>query len=142
MRDIKEYIVEAAKSDIVMSTSVFAKFMSYNKYDDDKLMELLDTWYKEYAHVMVTKCKSGAYQTSFDIRVIFSKKDGGIIFKGVNKKTVTEFLLQLDSRFDSMEYNQDFGHLNVELTRDGLSEMFRNKDYWNLVEDFCNKHNL
>ena len=145
MKNIKEFITEAYKSDVIMTTSVFAKFLPYHNYkesDNSRILDILNDWYASYAHVMVTKCKSGAYQKPFDIRIVYSKKDGGIIFKGINKKTVIEFLLQLDSRFDSMDYDPKFSSLEVEITRDGLEEMFKDKDYWDVVEDFCDKHNL
>lgn len=140
MKNIKEFITEAYKSDVVMSPEVFARFTTAT-YDEAFLKETLEKWYTSYAYVMVTKCKSGAYQTPFDIRINYSSKEG-VIFKGINKKTVQEFLYQLDARFDSMEYDPEFSHLNFELTREGLMLMFRNNALSSEVKAFCNKNNL
>ena len=140
MKDLKEYITEAAKSDVVMSPAVLAYFAT-TTYDEALLKDVLEKWYSSYAHVMVTKCKSGAYQTPFDIRINYSSKEG-VIFKGINKKTVKEFLYQLDARFDSMEYDPEFSHLNFELTREGLMLMFRNNPLSSEVKSFCDKNNL
>ena len=140
MKNLKEYITEAAKGDIVMSVDVLARFATV-LYDEQFLKDVLEKWYSSYAYVMVNKCKSGAIQTPFDIRINFSSKDG-IIFKGINKKTVNEFLYQLDARFDSMEYDPEFSHLNFELTREGLMLMFRNNTLSSEVQKFCDKHNL
>lgn len=141
MKSIKEYITEAAKSDIVMSPEVLSKFFLRSKFDDAQLWDMLDSWYKEYAHTMVSGCRYSARSVSFDLRVNYSKKDG-IIFKGVNKKTVQEFLIQLDTVFDKMQFNQDFRHWGAKLTEDGLMLMFRNNTLSSEVKDFCNKHNL
>ena len=140
MKDLKEYITEAAKGDVVMSPAVLAYFAT-TTYDEALLKDVLEKWYSSYAHVMVTKCKSGAYQTPFDIRINYSSKEG-VIFKGINKKTVKEFLYQLDARFDSMEYDPEFSHLNFELTREGLMLMFRNNPLSSEVKSFCDKNNL
>lgn len=140
MKDLKEYITEAAKSDVVMTPKVLAYFATAT-YDEALLKDVLEKWYSSYAHVMVTKCKSGAYQTPFDIRINYSSKEG-VIFKGINKKTVQEFLYQLDARFDSMEYDPEFSHLNFELTRDGLMLMFRNNTLSSEVKKFCDKNDL
>ena len=141
MKSIKEYITEAAKSDVVMSLAVLKEFLSGVNYDDKQLMEILEKWYSSYAYVMVNKCKSGAIKTPFDIRINYSSKEG-VIFKGINKKTVQEFLYQLDARFDSMEYDPEFSHLNFELTREGLMLMFRNNALSSEVKAFCDKNNL
>ena len=141
MKDIKEYITEAAKNDIVMSPEVLSKFFLRSRFDDEQLWNMLDSWYKEYAYVMVSRCKSSAISVPFDLRVNYSKKDG-IIFKGVNKKTVQEFLIQLDTVFDKMKFNQDFRHWGAKLTEDGLMLMFRNNALSSEVKDFCNKNNL
>ena len=140
MRDIREYITEAAKSDIVMSPEVLAYFAT-TTYDEALLKDVLEKWYSSYAYVMVNKCKSGAIKTPFDIRINYSSKEG-IVFKGINKKTVQEFLYQLDARFDSMEYDPEFSHLNFELTREGLMLMFRNNTLSSEVKNFCDKNNL
>ena len=142
MKNLKEYITEAAKSDIVMSPDVLKQFLSISStFDNTQLMDILEKWYSSYAHVMVTKCKSGAIKTPFDIRINFSSKDG-IIFKGINKKTVEEFLYQLDARFDSMEYDPNFSHLSFRLTREGLMLMFKNNTLSSEVQKFCDKNNL
>ena len=141
MKQLKEYITEAAKSDIVMSPEVLAKFFIRKRFDDERLWDMLDSWYKEYAYVMVSRCKSSAISVPFDLRVVYSKKEG-VIFKGVNKKTVLEFLHQLDTVFDKMQFSQDFGHWGAKLTEDGLMLMFRNNALSSEVKKFCDKHDL
>jgi hypothetical protein len=90
---------------------------------------------------MVSGCRYSARSVSFDLRVNYSKKDG-IIFKGVNKKTVLEFLLQLDTVFDKMQFNQDFRHWGAKLTEEGLMLMFRNNTLSPEVKKFCDNNNL
>lgn len=141
MRGIKDYITEAAKSDIVMSPEVLSKFFLRSRFDDEQLWNMLDSWYKEYAYVMVSRCKSSAISVPFDLRVVYSKKEG-VIFKGVNKKTVLEFLHQLDTVFDKMQFNQDFSRWGAKLTEDGLMLMFRNNMLSSEVKKFCDKNNL
>lgn len=141
MKALKEFITEAAKNDIVMSPEVLAKFFIRTRFNDEQLWNMLDSWYKEYAHTMVSGCRYSARSISFDLRVNYSKKDG-IIFKGVNKKTVLEFLYQLDTIFDKMQFNQDFSHWGAKLTEDGLMLMFRNNPLSPEVKSFCDKNNL
>lgn len=141
MKSIKEYITEAAKNDIVMSPEVLSKFFLRSRFDDEQLCDMLDAWYKEYAYVIVSRCKSSAISVPFDLRVVYSKKEG-VIFKGVNKKTVLEFLHQLDTIFDKMQFNQDFSHWGAKLTEDGLMLMFRNNPLSPEVKSFCEKNDL
>lgn len=141
MKSIKEYIIEAAKNDIVMSPEVLSKFFLRSRFDDAQLWDMLDSWYKEYAHTMVSRCKSSAISVPFDLRVVYSKKEG-VIFKGVNKKTVLEFLHQLDTIFDKMQFNQDFSHWGAKLTEEGLMLMFRNNPLSPEVKSFCEKNDL
>ena len=141
MKSIKEYIIEAAKNDIVMSPEVLSKFFLRSRFDDAQLWDMLDSWYKEYAYVMVSRCKSSTISVPFDLRVVYSKKEG-VIFKGVNKKTVLEFLHQLDTVFDKMQFNQNFRHWGAKLTEDGLMLMFRNNALSSEVKSFCDKNYL
>lgn len=141
MKSIREYITEAAKNDIVMSPEVLSKFFLRSRFDNEQLLDMLDSWYKEYAYVMVSRCKSSAISVPFDLRIVYSKKEG-VIFKGVNKKTVLEFLHQLDSVFDNMTFNQNFRHWGAKLTEDGLMLMFRNNTLSSEVKSFCEKNNL
>lgn len=141
MKSIKEYIIEAAKNDIVMSPDVLSKFFLHSRFDDERLWDMLDSWYKEYAHTIVSRCKSSAISVPFDLRVVYSKKEG-VIFKGVNKKTVLEFLHQLDTIFDMMQFNQGFSHWGAKLTENGLMLMFRNNPLSPEVKSFCEKNDL
>lgn len=141
MKALKEFITESAKGDIVMSPEVLSKFFLRSRFDDAQLWDMLDSWYKEYAYVIVSRCKSSAISVPFDLRVVYSKKEG-VIFKGVNKKTVLEFLHQLDTIFDKMQFNQDFSHWGAKLTEDGLMLMFRNNPLSLEVKSFCEKNDL
>lgn len=141
MRDIKEYITESVKGDIIMSPEVLSKFFLLSRFTDEQLWDMLDSWYKEYAYIMVSRCKSSAISVPFDLRVVYSKKEG-VVFKGVNKKTVLEFLHQLDTVFDKMRFNKDFSHWGAKLTEDGLMLMFRNNTLSSEVKKFCDKNDL
>ena len=141
MKNLTEFILEAAKGDVVMSPEVLSKFFIRKSFDDERLLDMLDSWYKEYAYVMVSRCKSSAISVPFDLRVVYSKKEG-VIFKGVNKKTVLEFLYQLDTIFDKMQFNQGFSHWGAKLTETGLMLMFRNNALSSEVKSFCDKNDL
>ena len=143
MRDIKEYIIEAAKSDVVMSPAVLKEFLfgGHYRFNDVELMDMLDSLYKEYAYAMVNNCRYGAATTSFDLRIVYSSKEG-IIFKGVNKKTIKEFLWQFDRIIDMLSFDPKFSHWNAKNNENGLMLMFRNNPLSSEVKSFCDKNNL
>ena len=143
MKNLKEYIItEARNLGVILTSSAFQKFMSGTVYTGNEMIRFFGDWYNTYGKVLIKKCKSSAISTPFTLKLKPYIADGGIAFKGLDGNTITEFLYQLDSVFDSMKYDPKFSHLNLKLTREGLSMWFRYEKYWDAVEAFCNKINL
>lgn len=135
MKSIKEYITEVSRKTIEATVIVT------NQLFDNRNINLKD-WYKKYVPVLISKCKNSAILKPFTLKASYENDGDGIYLKGINKDNILEFLYQLDSVFDSMDYDKDFYYLNLKLTRKGLQSAFSSKDYWNIVEEFCDKYNL
>ena len=142
MKNLKEYIAEARNLGVILKSSTFQKFMVGTVYDGNEMIRFFGDWYNTYGKVLIKKCKSSAISTSFTLKLTPYIADGGIAFKGLDRNTITEFLYQLDSVFDSMKYDPKFSHLNLALNREGLKSWFEYENYWDLVEEFCDKNNL